>query len=137
MTIIASKGTAIQLSIASVYTTISQTISIDAPSVEVQTFNATALDSGVGMPKKPTGYVDGGTANGSGFFDPVLAVHQALTDLLTTPAVALWKILWSDAATTAWTFSGILKTFQPKADIGDGLKYDFSIELDGMVSYPT
>jgi hypothetical protein len=134
---IASKGTAIQLSVASVYTTVSQTISIDAPSVDVQTYNATALDSGVGMEKKPTGFVDGGVANGSGFFDPVLAIHQAMTDLLTAPAVALWKIIWSDAALTQWPFSGILKTFQPKADIGDGLKYDFSIELDGMVAYPT
>lgn len=137
MTKIASKGTALKLSVASVYTTVGALDSIDAPDVEVQTFDATALDSGVGMETKPTGFVKGGTASGSGFFDPVLAMHQALTDLITTPAVALWKIVWSDSASTEWPFSGVLTKFQPKAAIGDGLKFDWSIILDGMVSYPT
>ena len=137
MTKIASKGTELQLSIASTFTTIAQVMEISGPSAEVQTFDATALDSGVGREKKPTGFVDGGAVDFSMFFDPVATTLQALTDLILAPAVASWKTIWSDAASTEWPFSGILKSCTPKASLDDGLKADCQIELDGLCTYPT
>lgn len=134
---IASKGTALQLSIASVYTTITQVEGLQGPGMKPQTFDATALDSGVGMEFKPTGYTDGGELTGNLFFDPVAATHQALTDLVTTPAVASWKTLWSDGATTAWPFTGVLNNFDPSASKNDGLKAAFGIKLDGIPTLPT
>lgn len=132
-----SKGTVIKLEIATVFTTIAGVQSLDGPDPEVGTFNATALDSGVGEEVKPTGYVKGGTVSGKLFFDPVAATLQALTDLLLAPAVVAWKIVWSDAAATEWPFNGILKKVKPAAEISNGLLADFEIELDGLVTYPT
>jgi len=131
-----SKGTVLQLSIASVYTAIAQAMEINAPDAEVQDFDATCLDSGVGMEHKPTGYTEGGKCSASGMFDPQHASHKACTAFLAAPAIALWKIVWSDGATTAWPFSGLLKKFTPKASVADGLKYDLEIQLDGLVTYP-
>jgi len=137
MTKVASKGTALQLSISAVFTTVVQITNIDGPDSEVQSFDSTSLDSGVGMEKDVTGFVDGGNVSGECFFDPVAVTHQALTDVITAPAVSSWKIVWSDAASTEWPFSGILKKFTPTAALAEGLKAAFEIELDGMVTYPT
>ena len=137
MTQIKSKGTVLQLDIASTYTTIAQVTNVTAPDAEVETFDATHLGSGTGREKEPTGFVEGGTVSLSLFFDPVETTHQALTDLITTPAVSDWKIIWSDSGSTEWDFSGVLKSFTPTAELADGLKADVSIELDGIVSYPT
>lgn len=134
---IASKGTNLQLSISAVYTTIASITDLDGPSAEPGIFNPTTLDGGVGVPVKLTGYVAGGTVTANGYFDPVEATHQALTDLLTTPASASWKIIWSDAATTTWSFSGVLTGFTPSATTDDGLKFSITIAVDGIPSYPT
>lgn len=137
MTKIASKGTALQLDIASTYTTIAQVMEITGPGPEVGRFAANALDGAVGIEKVPTGYVDGGTVSWEMFFDPVAATHQALTDLITAPAVANWKEIWSDAAATEWPFAAILTKFEPKATVDDGLKASCEAELSGIVTYPT
>lgn len=137
MTAIASKGTAIQLSIASTFTTIAQVYELTGPGPEVGRFEWTNLGSGTGRRKLPTGYVDGGTVSWSMFFDPVAATLQALTALITTPAVASWKVIWSDAASTEWPFSAILVGLEPKATLDDGLKCDCEADLDGLVTYPT
>lgn len=131
------KGTVLQLSIAAVYTTIGQNISIDGPDPDVEDFESTDLSTGVGRAYQPTGYVDGGMVTGEGFLDPVAATFQALTDLLTTPAVSSWKIIFPDAAATEWSFSAILKKVKPKVVRTDGLKFDYALKLSGIVSYPT
>ncbi len=134
---IASKGTALKLSISAVFTTIAQVESLTGPGMKPATFDATGLDSGVGMEFKPTGYVDGGEVTGTLFMDPVLATFQALTDLVTTPAVALWKMVWSDGASTEWPFSGVLNNLEPTANKSDGLKANFGVKLDGIPTLPT
>lgn len=131
-----SKGTALQLSIASVYTTVIQMITINAPDANVQTYDATALDTvGAGEEHLPTGYVDGGICSGTAFFDPTAATQKAMTALITTPALANWKIIWSNL--TEWPFSGTLTKFTPKAERTTGLMFDWSIRLSGIVTYPT
>lgn len=137
MTKIAPKGAALKLSISAVYTTIAQNREFTGPDAETQTYDATTLDGGVGMAFKPTGYVNGGTVSGSLLFDPVDSTHQAMTDLLTTPAVASWKCVWSDAALTEWAFTGVLTKFTPKVSLTEGLVADYEIKLDGIPTYPT
>lgn len=135
MSKVVCKGTVLQQDIASVYTALAQLISIEGPGPEVETFDATALDSGVGKEFDVTGYVDGGELSFDLFFDPALGGHQNLTDLLTTPVVENWKEIFSDA--TAWPFSGILTGLSPTTDMGDALKASCAIKLDGLVTYPT
>lgn len=134
---VATKGDKVQLSIASVYTDIPQLKSIRGPSPKVQSFDGTALDSGVGMEHKVTGYTDGGTVSISGFFDPANAVHKAMLTIATTPAVSSWKRIFSDTGLTVWPFSGICTSPpNPQADVNGVLMFDAEITLDGIVTYP-
>lgn len=136
---IKSKGTVLQLSIASTYTTIAAVRSITSPAAEVGTYDATALDSGVGREHKVTGYVEGGSCMATIWLDPVAVTHQAVSDLVTAPVDgSAWKIIWADAAPTTWSFSGPVKKFGPfKADLNEGVSGDIEVKLDGYVSYPT
>jgi hypothetical protein len=138
MSKIKSKNAKIQLSISAMFTDIAQLIEFTAPDAEVQTYDATALDSSAGREKKITGFVNSGMMNFSLWFDPAAATLQALTDLITTPTDgSSWKIIWSDGATTTWTFSGVLKKVTPRAQLDSGLRADCQMEVDGIVTYPT
>lgn len=134
----AAKSTALKIDISSVYTTIVAVKRLSGPDAEVQSGEINALDSGVGMEYGATGHVEGGSVRGSCYFDPVAATHQALTDLITAPSASKgFKIVWSDSANTEWPFTGIVKTFTPSAEFNQFLMADFSIKLNGMVTYPT
>lgn len=136
MSKIKSKGTALQLSVASVYTTVAQVVSLDGPSMESETYESDTLDNtSAGIPYSPTGRTEGGSVSGELFFDPVLSIHLSMLALLTTPTTAAWKMLFADSATTDWTFSGAGLQFGPKVALGDGLKASFSIKLDGMPTF--
>src|SRR5690242_18452314 len=133
-----SKGAQLQKSISSVFTTIVQMKSIDYPDAEVETVDITALDSAAGKEYGTTGYVDGGEAGGSGFFDPAGTTHKNLTESLAAPPSAAdsWKIINSDGASTAWPFSAFLTKFTPKAEVGQFLMFDLKLRLTGTVTYP-
>jgi hypothetical protein len=132
-----SKGTSLKLSISAVYTVVPCIDSLNAPPVKPQTTDTTALDSAVGMEHKPTGYSDGGTCTGSAFTDPQDTVHKALLALLAAPVISLWRITWSDTGVTVWSFSGTLTDFGGfSAKVGEFLKTNFEITLDGIVTYP-
>ena len=133
---IPGKGCKWQITIASVLTDVAAIIEINGPDAEVQTYDATALDSGVGMEHKPTGYTEGGKVSGSGWLDPLLANHKAITALLAAPALNAQKIIFSDASTTAWPFSGIITKFTPKIQLSQGVQFDFEVQLDGLATYP-
>lgn len=134
---ISSKGTLIKLSISASFTTIVACENVTAPDAEVGVIDVTALEDGVGRDKILTGYVEGGRCAFSGFFDPVAATHQAITDLITAPASSSWRIDWSDAAVTQWPFTAFVKKFTPRAAVGEALRFDSELECDGMVTYPT
>ena len=138
MSKIKSKGTVLQQEISSVFTAVAQIISLDGPEAETETYESDTLDNtGSGIPYDETGRTEGGSQSGELFFDPVLAGHQAITDLLTTPAGCNWKQIFADTATTEWPFAGAGISFGPRVALNDGLKASFSIKLDGIVTYPT
>jgi len=129
-----SKGTLLQKSIASVYTTIVNVDSISGPDSEVEDMVVTDLSSGAGHEHGVTGYVEPGQVSGSCFFDPAAATHTSMTSRLASPGFDNYKIIWSDAAPTSWTYSACLKKFTPKAQMGDFLKADFAMQLTGLVT---
>jgi hypothetical protein len=132
-----SKGLKLQISIASVFTDIPCIDSIQLPQVKPQTTETTALDSGVGNEHKPTGYSDGGMCTGSLFIDPGNVVHKALLALLIAPAISSFKAILPDVALTTWPFSGTLTDFGAvTGKVGEFLKTNFEITLDGIVAYP-
>jgi len=138
MAISVCKGTAIQLSISASYTTIGQVLSIDGPEMENETFENRTLDaSGSGIGHQATGWTEGGSVSFEIFLDPVLANHQAITDLLTTPADSSWKLIFADAGSTEWPFTGAGVSLSPAVDMADGLKASVSVKLDGIPTLPS
>lgn len=129
-------GTALQLDIAATYTTIAGVRELTVDPGEVKTYDETDLasaDEEIGV----TGLVGGGSCTFSMFVDPVAATFQALTDLITTPAIKGWKVIWPDSGSTEWGFDGALTKLPVKANLTDGLMADGEIALDGIPTLPT
>lgn len=133
---IPGKGTVFKITISSVLTAVAGVKEITAPDAEVEDYDATALDSGVGREHKPTGYTEGGKVSFSGWFDPLLANHKAFTALLAAPALTVFNIVFADASSTVWPFTGIVKKFTPKVVLSEGVGFDAEIQLDGLCTYP-
>jgi len=137
MTKIACKGTVLQQEIGTVYTAVAQIISLDLPEMESETFDADTLDvATAGIPYQPTGRTEPGSLSGELFYDPALAGHQALLELLTTPAAENWKIIFSDTGVSEWTFSSAGLSFGGTVALNDGLKGSFSLKLGDLPSFP-
>lgn len=135
---VVSKGTVLQQEISSVFTAVAQVISIDQSGAESETFEATTLDtSGAGKEYAQTGYTEGGNLSFELFYDPALAGHQAISDLLTTPADQNWKVIFADAGTTEYPFTGAGLGMDFSVAMNDGLKASVNIKLDGLGTWPT
>lgn len=138
MTVIASKGTALQQELSMVFTAVAQLTDISRTGAESETFETTTLDtSGAGKTYAATGYSEPGSYDASGFLDPALAGHQALTDLITTPADQNWKVVHADGASTEEPFTGAGIGVDWTATMNDGLKFSMSIKTDGLPTFPT
>lgn len=138
MAIVKCKGTVLQQELAMIYTAVAQVISMEHSGTESETFESTTLDtSGAGKTYSQTGYTEPGTLSGELFYDPALAGHQAITDLLTTPADQNWKVIFADIGTTEYPFRSAGVGFDFSVDMADGLKGSFSMQLDGLGTWPT
>ena len=80
---------------------------------------------------------EGGSVDFSIFYDPALAGHQALTDLVTTPAECNFDITFADAGATNCTFTAAGVGFGFTGAMNDGLKADLSLKLDQLFAYST
>lgn len=129
------KGTAIKQDLAGTFTAIAQVLSIDGPETEIETFDATSLDSGIGKEYQQTGYVEGGSLTFEMFWDPALAGHQNITDIIAAPADENWKLVFSDSTEWPFTSAGISITQTTK--MNDGLKATVKLKVDGMITFPT
>ncbi len=132
------KGTVLQQTISTTLVAVAQVISLDMDEAESETYESDTLDnSDAGIPYDETGRTEGGSVSGELFFDPALSGHQAITDLLTTPAGCAWNIIFADAGLTEWPFEGAGVSLGIRVALNDGLKAPFSIKLDKIVTYPT
>ena len=135
---IKGKGTVLKQSIASLLTPVAQVISLDIGAAESETFECDTLDNtSAGILYQPTGRSEGDSTSGELFFDPVLAGHQAMTDIIITPAETPWEIVYADAATTAWSILGAGLSFGVSIVGNDGVKASFSIKHSGLPGYTT
>ena len=132
------KGTVIRQTISSVLTAVAQITEFSHSGGESQTYDATTIDtSGAGIEYSQTGYSEGGSFDFSIFYDPALAGHQAITDLVTTPAECVWEIEFADTGTTNCGFTSAGVGFGFTGAMNDGLKADVSLKLDQLLSYST
>jgi hypothetical protein len=134
---IVSQGCQIQLSIASVFTTIAQLTKIDPPDPEVEIDETSDLSVSHGKTFDTTGLVDAGEFGGEGFFDPAGATHLALSGYVKAPtpnSLTNWKLIFTDAAPTNWTWAGVVKKFKPTIEIGEFVKFTFAGKVSGVVT---
>jgi len=132
------KGTVLNHFTGTTGTAISQVISYSHSGAESETYDATTLDTtGAGKEYSQTGYAEGGTFDFSLFFDPGLAIHQALTDDVTTPAEREYSIVFADAATTTQTFDAAGISLGWTGEMNNGLTADVSLKLDQLMDYAT
>jgi hypothetical protein len=141
MAIIRGKGSVYEIEVSTVLTAIAQLISIDLPEHSSETFEADTLDnSSVGIPHKPTGRVEGGSANVEGFLDPVLSSFQIITDRLIGSGVTGPEghaITFADSGTTTWAYETAGTTLGGNIVLNDGVKFTASFKLDGSITFPS
>ena len=132
-----SKNTLLQQTIASVFTTVAQMISVDSTGEESTAFNSTTLDqAGVKETFDPTGYASPGMEKFELFFDPKLAGHKAIVGLIDVPAITIWKKKYSDVLVTpsSVVFSSAGVKMDIKAAKLDGLKATIELIKTGEVT---
>jgi hypothetical protein len=136
MAVIKSKGTVLKQEISTVLTAVAQVISWEHSGAESETFEKDTLDNtSAGIPYGQTGRSEGGSFSFELFFDPALAGHQAITDLVITPAECDWELTFADTGTTQWPFTGAGVGFGVTVALADGLKASVSVKLSGICDY--
>lgn len=132
------KGTVIKQTIASSLTAVAQITEFSHDGAESETYDATTLDtSGAGKEYGQTGYSEGGNFNFGIFYDDKLAGHQAITDLVTTPAPCVWDITTTATSAAAMAFTSAGVGFGFTGAMNDGLKADVSLKITGLMAYST
>ena len=127
-----SKGTALLMSIASVYTAYDGIISIDVSGEKSETFDSVTLDGGIGKTKTGTGYVDPATIKFESLHDPSGTVQLAFQGLVRAPTPTNFKITYTDAGPTSEIYSGVGFGLDKKATPNDGLKASGEIVTSGL-----
>jgi hypothetical protein len=138
MSKIVSKGQRLQLSVASVFTTVAQLDRITGPDHEVIDVEVPTLDQADNsIEHDTTGYTEPGTVDFSGFIDPALAIHQQFTDEAVSPTHGgrSFKIIYSD--NTEVPFTAIPKKFTPAAEVGNLVRVDGQLQLTKIATYPS
>lgn len=137
MTKIISKGTVLEQTVESTFVPVAQIISLDGPGMESETFESDTLDnSDAGIPYTSTGRTEGGSLSGDLFLDPALAGHNNLQYLLDNPGDEAWKLIFADAGTTEWPFTGAGFSLSPTVALANGLVASFGIKLSKLPTFP-
>ena len=137
MAIVKCKGTKLQHTVSASLVDIAQILSIEHSGSGSETFESTTLDGGVFKTFAPTGYSNPGQVSAEIFYDPALAGHQAVTDLIATPATNAMKIIYADTAATNQAFTSAGVEFGATVAMDDGLKASITYTVTGDPGWPT
>jgi len=137
MAIVKCKGTKLQHTVSASLVDIAQLLSIEHSGSGSETFESTTLDGGVYKTFAPTGYSNPGTVSAEIFYDPALSGHQAITDLIATPATNAMKAIYADTAATNQSFTSAGVEFGVTVAMEDGLKAAMTYTVTGDPGWPT
>jgi hypothetical protein len=137
MAIVKCKGTKLQHTVSASLVDIAQILSIEHSGSGSETFESTTLDGGVYKTFAPTGYSNPGQVSAEIFYDPALAGHQAVTDLIATPATNAMKIIYADTAATNQAFTSAGVEFGATVAMDDGLKASLTYTVTGDPGWPS
>ncbi|MEI8019653.1 MAG: phage tail tube protein [Schlesneria sp.] len=135
-----AKGTVLQLSIASVFTTVALCKKIDFPDDETEFYDGTALDSTDKEDGTPTGFGVPGSLSADLFYDPLDSVHQKLLTSRAAKTVETWQITNPNIGATTHlicSFTGAIKKFKPTAAVSAGLEASLDVKLATCSTYNT
>jgi len=134
-----SKGTALLVSIASVYTAIPELEKIDRTGSKTETYEARPLDIGAsayGFQRHQNGYATPPKISAEGWYDAANSVHAALLALATTPVAATpfntnFKITYTNSTPTSeiWAVAGV--GFDVNVDAPKGVRFKIDLECTG------
>lgn len=131
------KGTVLKQTISSVLTPVAQVENISMSGASNETVETRTLDGAAGIEHTATGYYEPGNVSFDLQYDPALAGHQAITDILTTPAETDWTITYADAGSTVHTFKSSGVGCDINVDPSNILKASVNLKLTGANGFPT
>lgn len=139
------KGTVISQGSGTTYTPVAQIRSFGVDGIETETYDSRTLDGTVGVEYDPTGYVEGGSTTFSLLFDPALAGHQAIGDLITAACLNTdgsankvnWKLIYANTASTEQTMVSAGVGLSITGEASSGLAADFTLKHSGCPVLPT
>lgn len=128
-----ARNTKFQISIASVFTNVTQVSEISGPDSSKEDIDVTDLDDDARsfLP----GLRDEGTVTVTLLMDPNGVTFQALTDQYQLHTTNAFKEVWSDG--TTWPFTGYVNGLSPVAAVGDALRCTVSVKVSEGITYPT
>lgn len=139
------KGTVLSQGSGTTYTPVAQIKSFGVDGMETETYDSRTLDGTAGVEYDPTGFVEGGSTTFELLYDPALAGHQEINDLVTSACVLTtgaankvnWKIIFANTSSTELTMVsagvGLSITGQPS----DGLAASVTLKHSGCPVLPT
>lgn len=132
-----SKGIVLNHTVGTSSVALAQIINFEESGAESLTYDSTTLDGGVFKTYDVTGYSEPGELSGTLFYDPALAGHQNITDIIATPATNAMSVSFPNAATTTKAFTAAGAAFGYAAEMNNGLVGTFKYKLTGDPGYPS
>ena len=115
-----------------------QVVSIGGPSMSLDTIDVTSHDSTSAWEEVVGGILRSGEVVLEIVYDPAHATHKnaaggLLADFIARTAI-VFTLIFSDTATTEWTFSGFITAFEPSAPVDGALTASVTIKPTGVVT---
>lgn len=132
-----SKGIILSHTVGTSLTALAQIIDFEESGAESETYDSTTLDGGVYKTYDPTGYSEPGEISGTLFYDPGLAGHQNITDLMASPATNAMSVTFPNTSTTTKAFTAAGHAFGYAAAMNNGLVGSFKFKLTGDPGWPS
>ena len=109
--------------------------SISGPGLSVDTEDVTTHDQTTSFEEHVATIIRSGEVTLDIVYDPAAATHDASTGLvyrLEDKIYSFFKLIFSDAATTEWEFSGYVTGFEPGAPVDGGLTAAVKVKITGQ-----
>ena len=121
--------------VSEVFTTIAEVTNISGPSLSMDTIEVTNLTSDNASREFIAGLKDGGEVTIDLNFLPAAGTFTAFLANWTNRTKRNFKIVWSDAAPTTWSFSGYVTNIEPSGSFDDKLTASATIKITGQPTF--
>lgn len=134
---IKSKGVVLSHTVGTSLAAIAQLTEFEESGAESETYDSTTLDGGVFKTYDPTGYSEPGEITATLWYDPALAGHQNITDIIASPATNAMRVTFTDSATTTKAFTAAGHAFGYTVQMNQGVQGSAKFKLTGDPGFPS